>query len=746
MVCSDEGERSRLLDMSRRLRPVEAAISALFLAAALVAAPSFGWRILLPSLPPLVCFWLLQNRLTRFRRPEYLLFACNVAICAGIAGAFAVARGPRLYLLSAMVAPVLLLCVVFPPRAAVAGIGIGAALMVGAALGFDPAGVQANPFGLVYPLEALVCAGGVALVVASLELATRGSAIVDPLTGLPNRLALRARVAELEHQARVSGRPVGLLVGDPDNFKGINDSRGHAVGDRVLREIGQRLRKVTATQASAYRLGGEEFVVLIGDATKQQAAQLAERIRSEVASRAIEGMAVRISIGVAVSSKEEPFVFSELFGKADRALYEAKRAGGNAVRFWPLAGKSGDPEAVRRAEAMEALAQQFDRRNPPPPPEKGFERWQAAQRAQTGSWLVQDEVERRQLLEMNRRLRERAKPAFALGLAVGVASSWEFGWQILVLPCLMTALYILTEHRLERLRRPELALGAAWLGLQGSFGIAALIANKPMVVAGPLLFLLLVGSSAVFPPRAVALGVAYTALWMVIAAVVRAHHLLVTVPGILAIYLAITVSIGLIGIAVGRSTIDYRGLGIIDELTGLFNRQALEARIAELAHRPGLRIALVILDVDRFKRINDTHGHARGDAVLRELGYRLRKRLRAFESAYRIGGEEFLVVLEGLSAEQGVGVARRLRGALAEGPLAGLEVTASFGVAGGAAADYEAVYNAADRALYAAKGRGGDAIFLWQDGEVPLLVEGPVHQPQGPSPAPAGQAVREAGR
>src|SRR5579875_395327 len=219
-----------------------------------------------------------------------------MAIEAGIAGGFSLAHGPRLSLLPTMMVPILLLCVVFPPRAAAVGIGLTLLLMVVAALGSDWDGVKANPFGLAYPVEAVLAGGGIAVVVSSLELATRATAIVDPLTGLPNRLALQARAAELEHQSRATGRPVALLVGDPDNFKGINDSRGHPVGDAVLREVGARIRRAVGGQGNPYRLGGEEFVVLIGDASRQKAVEVAERIRAEVASRAIEGMAVRISL------------------------------------------------------------------------------------------------------------------------------------------------------------------------------------------------------------------------------------------------------------------------------------------------------------------------------------------------------------------------------------------------------------------------------------------------------------------
>jgi diguanylate cyclase (GGDEF)-like protein len=770
--CRDDAERGRLLDMSRRLRAVEARGSLLFLAAAAAGVPTFGFVALLPALPGLALFWLIQSRVARYRRPELALLGCVLLVQSGVAISIVIAHGPRIYLLPLMIIPVLLASVVFPVRVAVLVVGLSAQLMLAVGLGFNLATVRAQPFALLYPLGIMVCGSGIAMVVAGLELATRGAAIVDPLTGLPNRIALRARVSELEHQASLIRRPVALIVGDPDRFKAINDSRGHAVGDAVLREVGARIRAALPAGAGAYRLGGEEFVLLLADADVQQAAALAESVRRRIGARAIEGLHVGISFGVAASSAEDPFRFSRLFGHADRALYEAKRAGGDRVRLWPLAealaengaeqeggievaptGAARGSERHRAAEAMRALARQFERRRADgeadaPGSEQGqsgsegdWERYTAAEHAATGSWLVQDEVQRRQLLELNRHLREKAKPVFLIGFTLGALSAPIYGWQILIMPPLMTAVYIAVEHRLERMRRPELALGLAWLGLQAAFMGSGLIANHQMIAAASLLFLLLIGSSAVFPPRGVAIGAAFTALIMVIVAVVELPHLLLTAPAIIIFYIAIVVTIAMVGSAVGRATIAYRGLGIVDQLTGLFNRSALLVRAAELEHRSGSAgAAVIVLDVDRFKAINDRHGHATGDAVLRELGYRVRKNLRAFESAYRIGGEEFVILLERLEDDHAEAVAERLRNTVAQAPLAGVPTTVSLGVAVAERERfrYERLFANADDALYAAKRAGGNCVYSARSG-AQIVAVGVAAQGRG---APAGDGLQ----
>jgi diguanylate cyclase (GGDEF)-like protein len=156
-----------------------------------------------------------------------------------------------------------------------------------------------------------------------------------------------------------------------------------------------------------------------------------------------------------------------------------------------------------------------------------------------------------------------------------------------------------------------------------------------------------------------------------------------------------------------------------DSLTGLANRRrGEEALRAELAHvrRFGGSLAVVIADVDDFKRLNDTHGHAAGDAVLRELGDVLRASLRQSDLAARWGGEEFLLLLRETDLEGAHELAERIRSALETRTIltpngARLTVTASFGVTAYETVDRDVdVVAAADDALYVAKRRGKNRV------------------------------------
>jgi len=152
-----------------------------------------------------------------------------------------------------------------------------------------------------------------------------------------------------------------------------------------------------------------------------------------------------------------------------------------------------------------------------------------------------------------------------------------------------------------------------------------------------------------------------------------------------------------------------------DSLTGLANRRRCEEALhAELAHvrRFGGSLAVVIADLDDFKRLNDTHGHAGGDAVLREFADLLRSTLRASDVAGRWGGEEFILLLRETGLDGAGELAERVRLALAARAILGpdgarLSVTASFGVAAYDRSDeHFHVLAAADDALYAAKRSG----------------------------------------
>jgi diguanylate cyclase (GGDEF)-like protein len=156
-----------------------------------------------------------------------------------------------------------------------------------------------------------------------------------------------------------------------------------------------------------------------------------------------------------------------------------------------------------------------------------------------------------------------------------------------------------------------------------------------------------------------------------------------------------------------------------DRLTGLGSRnRMMEAVEREAAQRDryGRSFCVALGDIDHFKRVNDTHGHAAGDRVLAMVGAAIRDTVRAGDEAFRYGGEEFLVVLKNADLAAGIHVTERLRQAVARHPVTlddgtAVEVTISFGIAvarpGEAAA---AVVAAADRALYAAKAAGRNRV------------------------------------
>jgi diguanylate cyclase (GGDEF)-like protein len=156
-----------------------------------------------------------------------------------------------------------------------------------------------------------------------------------------------------------------------------------------------------------------------------------------------------------------------------------------------------------------------------------------------------------------------------------------------------------------------------------------------------------------------------------------------------------------------------------DELTGLANRRAFEEQLAQRlseVDRVGGSVALIVADVDHFKRINDTHGHQVGDAVLQAIAATLRDSVRDFDVPARYGGEEFVILLPHTDSAGAMETAERLRRAVESRPVriggSAVPVTLSFGVASypGSASSRESVFTAADRALYKAKADGRNCV------------------------------------
>jgi diguanylate cyclase (GGDEF)-like protein len=155
-----------------------------------------------------------------------------------------------------------------------------------------------------------------------------------------------------------------------------------------------------------------------------------------------------------------------------------------------------------------------------------------------------------------------------------------------------------------------------------------------------------------------------------------------------------------------------------DTLTGLYNRRHLQDELVRnhaSARRNGTELGVVLMDIDHFKKVNDTYGHAAGDEVLREFARRLLDQLRAGDIAGRWGGEEFLIILPNTDLDGTKHVAERIRIATADGPTPfegrDIEVTISGGCTVGPASDPDVLVSIADTQMYLAKESGRNRVL-----------------------------------
>jgi two-component system cell cycle response regulator len=162
------------------------------------------------------------------------------------------------------------------------------------------------------------------------------AALTDPLTGLYNRRYALPHMKRLAERSVARGRSYALLVADLDHFKRVNDVYGHSSGDAVLVELAERLRNNLRAADLIARLGGEEFLIVMPDASREAAKRTAERLCAVMTEQPVplpDGGEVRVtlSIGVAVGHPNDGESPETLVDKADRALYGAKSQGRNMV-------------------------------------------------------------------------------------------------------------------------------------------------------------------------------------------------------------------------------------------------------------------------------------------------------------------------------------------------------------------------------------------------------------------------------
>ncbi len=589
---------------------------------------------------------------------------------------------------------------------------------------------------------------------------------LDVKTGLHNyRHFERVLEEELARSARV-GRPLAVLFADLDHFKQVNDRYGHTVGDEVLQQTSTLMKSVLRKTDLVARFGGEEFVALLPGTDAEQAIYLAERIRQVVESHVFtagtEGISLHCSISVGVAAAPDDGTDSiTLMKQADVAMYRAKRTRNAVARpsaaVARLSTEVVEPAVVQSGTTLPlhghlvlwscvvgglvaALA-------------SGVQVFQAG--ALLDLWpfillVIGAEFLGVRIYETGR---DRISFSFAGASAMLAVTAMPLGAPLVV----FTASVV---HNLQAKRRdpsrmlfnlanPSLAIGgavAAYLLLrpagQGFSPMHLVAALGAAVVfyafnSGPVA--LLVSLSSRRPLGTVLRESGWSApinifLGLTGAFLGGAHEIL-GVIGTLIYVVPVLIMRLTLDFYAKRSqkaiatlqalngqleaeisqrqrfeeTLEHQALH--DPLTDFPNRSFLLARMGELVEETkdaAPRLALLLLDLDRFKEINDTFGHQTGDSLLQEVGQRLRDRLRAGDTIARLGGDEFGVLLPDADAQAAVRAARTILEALQQ-PLVlegqELEVGASIGIALSPehGSDPDALLRRADVAMYVAK-------------------------------------------
>jgi diguanylate cyclase (GGDEF)-like protein len=319
-------ERAWMVDMNRRIVPQTMRGTALLFLGAIVAAPWLPAATYLPAALAGISFGIGQYIAIRrqvLAPMVYAWFVCVFFMVVTIAVSHTVLTGGVVVLFF----PLSGACAGFPSRLVRACVAYMAALAIGAgALTYHSSPVR-NPAMLIMFVMALV---GVAAVTEASRQAMwddRAAAVRDALTGLLNRGALERRARELHDESLTQLGPVGVVIADVDDFKLINDQHGHQRGDAVLRDLAERLRSSVRSYDQCFRLGGEEFLILLPGADVDASRKVAEKLRELVRSTPIAGVPITLSLGVAASPVGSAFRYEEMLALADSALYEAKRDG-----------------------------------------------------------------------------------------------------------------------------------------------------------------------------------------------------------------------------------------------------------------------------------------------------------------------------------------------------------------------------------------------------------------------------------
>lgn len=331
---STEAQRVRQVEIERRILPIKLVVALVLWVGLALLALSFPVRdVLLTAacglayMPVLV---LADLRLSRSRVPLLWIALQDIGIIALLAFTITWSGGVNSPALPMTMPVAIIMGTRFPlswlvPLTTASIAAFGLAIWIGGAEALRDAPVEALSWGAAY-----VLATALVHMLAGAERRARQDAIHDALTGVLNRKALEVRLTDAHDRPTRRAETVSVIAADLDGFKDVNDLFGHEAGDDVLREVAAALLRSIRDDDVLYRLGGDEFLVVLPATPTSEATELAERLRGTVAALRPGGHDVTLSLGVAgvVHTRVD---LEHLISRADGALYAAKAAGRNRV-------------------------------------------------------------------------------------------------------------------------------------------------------------------------------------------------------------------------------------------------------------------------------------------------------------------------------------------------------------------------------------------------------------------------------
>jgi diguanylate cyclase (GGDEF)-like protein len=547
------------------------------------------------------------------------------------------------------------------------------------------------------------------------ELRSREQALSDPLTGLHNLRSLREHAS-----AHPPAQGTAMLIVDIDDFKSVNTAYGHTGADELLREVAVELLRLSDEGDCVARIGGDEFAVLVSRSARAEvealSASCGEAVQSAAARMGLAARAVSGSVGHAISP-EDGSTLSELLTVADRNMFSAK------------ASKRGAADA--QVPRGSAAAADRDREEPNAPVVAGPQLRLVA----SSSSAVREVPAPGQAQGVRQTLLARLR---SLPLQTTVASALWVGGAALTLIVLLLpgadrahislALALLACSAAVGMLVPVLGLLVGEIVYVASDALAVLAIAAGVYLTGattspllPLVFVAVAFAAFFYAPRAamlrLAAAVAVCASPFVYAA--DDARLQFIVP-----FVALATTAGVLACIIlynkrelAQAAHLAREMAAHDPLTGLPNRRAFHdgvGRALELARKRAtpLSLSVAMIDLDNFKRVNDTFGHAAGDLVLLAIARALNVATRPGDMVARIGGDEFALLARGVDASAshalGVRCVRAVEAAVRRAGYADCGVSATVGYAlfpfHGTTLDM--LLDAADSALMDAKTKG----------------------------------------